>query len=463
MKVLRNNAQAATELAVFGAILIFVIGSIVRVSIQSGMEQNQALKAMRWALSQSLRGVRTENKSRDSASILVVEDRLSPDPGKFGSLERTPLLHMGYGTFSNTIFMPMDWMENKNIPIMDVFVNGKHFTFTTGRFVEYDVRLDPNNLNQIRVWDVTTDPGMNRPKYFPRVENGNWLTNCYSGVDTTIVPPRPYTIGCPIFHTVIPVNSADFCEDGTCDESVSSTAQRFDLNLNFRYDDDPQGEDRNNMVWQWKPVKGLIGSIKINADDGVYSSYDIDYDRKEEVIYAAKPAPAGHPQIIARLSVFDSQKGDINLSIDDTDRLNASVSEPMDMGIQKDVSVYTITQDGTTLQILQNKAFDPGTGNFVRSVNRKDQIDVISRMFQLSNDTGRYCPGLGQPPPTIPNSGGLPNPVEQCVNTKAPGGGDCFNQRTVSMTCFDKGTNMLFIRSRLEERRGRKWITQIEE
>ena len=84
-------------------------------------------------------------------------------------------------------------------------------------------------------------------------------------------------------------------------------------------------------------------------------------------------------------------------------------------------------------------------------------------MFQLSNDTGRFCPPTNPAPyTTIGNDpNGLKNPVEACVNT-VKGVGDCFNNITVSQTCFDKGTKMLFIRSRIQEQRGRKWVTQIQ-
>ena len=459
MKLFRNNAQAITELAIFGAILIFVIGSIIRTSAQSGMEQNQTLKAMRWALSQSLKGVRNENKSRDSASLLVIEDRLSVDAGKFGSLERAPFLHSGGGTFSNTIFMPMDWMEKRNIPVMDVFVNGDHFVFSTGRFVVYDIQLDPGNANMIRVWDLTN----NVKKYFPKVADGNWIDNCYT------IPNTTTTVGCPVFFTIVPANSAKFCkEEAACPSEVN---QRFDLNLNFNYNDDPKGVMRDYVMWQWKPIKGLTDNISINTDQGVYQSYDVDLDRKEEVIYRVNgglPSDVTalnipdilYPAVAQRIAVFDSQKGDITFTNDDTDRIGIGTSAPIAMGIQGEVSVYTLTKGGTYLHIKEGKAYVPDTGRFVRSTNRKDQVDVISRMFQLSNDNGRFCPAVGTPPSTIGNTS-VANPVETCVNTKQ-GFGDCFNGNTVSLTCFDKGTNMLFMRSRILEKRGRKWVTQVE-
>jgi hypothetical protein len=439
------------------------------------MDQNQSLKAMRWALSQSLRGVRNENKSRDSANLLVIEDRLSPDPGKFGSLERTPMIQSGSGTFSNTIFMPLDYNEDWNISVMDVFVNGEHFAFTGGRFVTYDIQPNPYNANQIRVWDLTN----HIQTCFPKVEKGNWNSACSrTDSDGNVSAPVP----CPIFFTSVPINSGKYCKErAKCDESAISFEQRYDLNLNFHYDDDPQGDVQESMLWQWQGIEGLVGNIHINTDDGVYVSYDIDYDRKEEVIYRINtpPGPNEPPindtRVAQRITVLDAQKGDIDLSIDDTDKIGGGAQkcdgdtvvyppQPMNVGLQKDVSIYTITKEGTYLQVRQGKAFNPENGNFVRNITKKDQVDVISRMFQLSNDTGRFC-GPGGRYDTIGNvpfnRGGLFNPVEVCVNSKT-GEGNCFMNTTVSQTCFDKGTKMIFIRSRIEEKRGRKWVTQLE-
>jgi hypothetical protein len=486
MGLFNDKAQAATELAVFGAILIFVVGGIIRSGVQSGMEQNQSLKAMRWALNQSFRGARSGNKSRDAANLLVIEDRLSPDPGKFGSLERMPTIQFGSGTFTNNLMMPMDWEERQNVPVMDVFVNNQHFTFTGGRFVFYDVQLvlpgdpfdsDPKFQNKIRVWDLTNGV----KQFYPRVDYGNWMPNCLATTTPGVM------IGCPIFFTITPANSVNFCSDeATCDNTVANFEQRFDLNMNFIYKDDPQGAQRNNIMWQWSPIRGLVESFDIDSKNGKYPTTDIDYDRKEEAIYGVNgPLPVGmtesatpppgtvrvppinYSEVAQRFAVYDTQKGDINSSLDDTDRYNAPPGVNMNMGIQKDVSIYTVTGGGTYLEIREGKAYVPDTGRFVRSATRRDQIDVVSRMLQLSNDTGRYCPNAGapgspgaEPPPTIADTT-LPNPVKACVNSEL-GLGNCFMPGTVNVTCFDKGTNMIFIRSQIHEQRGRKWVTQIE-
>src|ERR1041385_3807457 len=98
-----NNlrAQAATELAVFGAILVFLIGSMVRSAVSSSYQQNQQLKAMRMALLRSYQGAQAQGTGHKNASILYIEDRLSPDLGKYGASDRIPFIMQGSGTLSN--------------------------------------------------------------------------------------------------------------------------------------------------------------------------------------------------------------------------------------------------------------------------------------------------------------------------------------------------------------------------
>jgi len=136
--------QAATELAVFGAILIFIIGTVVRSAMGSSYSQNQNFKAMRMAMLASWQGSETgqgegasPNTSRNSASILFVEDRLSPDYNKYGDLDRNPFTAQGSGTFSYQLMYPLNQASDvlASLPIMDMYINGIHFPFTTANYV----------------------------------------------------------------------------------------------------------------------------------------------------------------------------------------------------------------------------------------------------------------------------------------------------------------------------------------
>ena len=469
--------QAVTELAVFGAILIFVVGSILRNAADAGMSQNQSLKAMRYAMLQSLTGIRNGVKARDSARVTFVEDRLAPEGGKFGAMERTPILQVAAATFSNTLFMPLDWLEYHNIPIVDLFVNGIHFPMTTARFVVYDLRIDPGNANQVRIWNLTT----NVIRYVPK--SGNWSDTCGGAPG-----------GCPIFYRILPSNSTKFCAT-TCTDTTITMDQRFDLNRNADFTDDPQGSERLRVVWQWEVILGLKDKLNINAKDGNFPTYDIDSDRKEETMYEANPQslwertgpnfnvqlgaePLVHPSIdltsfeaasingnvVQQLYTLDYNEGDVSSSFDDVDILAAGIA-PMDRGLQRRTSVYTQTGNGTFLEINEGRAYVPAFvpgQEFVRSTNRKDQVDVISRMFVLDNNTGRFCGTLtGTRWATIGNGvTNQPNPVQYCVNTTLFPAANCFTPATVSSTCYDAGTKILFIRSRVQDAGGRRWVTR---
>ena len=128
----------------FGAILIFLLGTIIRSAVGNSYTQNQNFKAMRmamlasWQGSESAQGLgASANLSHTSASILFVEDRLSPDMNKYGDLDRNPFIAQGSGSFSYEMLYPLDVGEaaGNNLPIMDVYINGVHFPFTTASYV----------------------------------------------------------------------------------------------------------------------------------------------------------------------------------------------------------------------------------------------------------------------------------------------------------------------------------------
>lgn len=430
------RAQAVTELAIFGMILIFVIGGILRNAADVSMTQNQMLKAMRYAMLQSLTGVRTNNKSRITASVFYLEDRLAPDAGKVGSVERFPLIQSASAKYTNNMFMPLDWGENDNLSVTDFFINGAHFVFSTSRFVVYELGLNPGNPSQVRVRNVTTG----QDRFYAK--DGNWRDNCSNG------------LGCPLFYEVTPANSSKFCL-GPCPNSAITVDQKFDLNRNNIYGDDPQGARRDEMSWQWSATLGLRSKINIDTENGDYPSFDVDGDRKDETIYRIDTIPGS--DVIQRVYVMDSNEGDMDTSYDDLDVVNGGVIRS-NRGVLKPMSIYTQTKDGTFLEINEGKAFVPsfsGGSEFVRSVTRKDQVDVISRMIRLDHNTGRLCNGLA--PVHTP---AYPNPVEFCVNSVADQNSNCFTPATISAICYDVGTNTIFVRSRIGDLGGRKWVTR---
>ena len=138
-------AQAAIELAVFGAIIIFILGTIVRSALGNAYSQNENFKAMRMAMLASWKGSELHqgkgaqaDTTHNNASILIVEDRLSPDFNKYGPLDRNLYIASASGTFTYNLYYPwqpgIDPPSNLE-PIMDIWINGQHFPFTTASYV----------------------------------------------------------------------------------------------------------------------------------------------------------------------------------------------------------------------------------------------------------------------------------------------------------------------------------------
>ncbi|MBI3314572.1 MAG: hypothetical protein HYZ86_01340 [Candidatus Omnitrophica bacterium] len=399
-----NIGQAATELAIFGAIIIFVLGVIIRTAVSSGQGQDAHLKAMRYALLQAYKSSMEQGTSRNTASILYLEDKITPDFNKYGSTERSPYMMQVSGTMTNMLLFPLDEEDlrppsTKHIPVMDVYINGKHFTFTTAAFT------------------------VNKPLTVPDNPDGRRF---YKGWDFQCGPAP-----CPLFYQIV-VNLGTTANDyGVLDAQAA-----WDLNRDDDPGNDPTGARRSGMAWHWKAVQGIesnVGQNKpifIDAKDSNYPVFDVDNDRQEEVLYNYYADVDG---VISAVTVLDYQDGDLDPSSDDAGGTHA--------GLQSDMAIYTKpafgSPKGNYLLIQQGKVWGLD-GKFVRSVNRKDQVDLVERKIQLSNDTGRMCNG------SVPD-------VEVC--------GDCFSVNNIARTCFDRAGKILYVRSRLLDKLGHFWKT----
>lgn len=381
-----QRAQAATELAIFGGIIIFLIGGIVRSAISSSYQQNDQLKAMRLALLKSYEySIKQQGVGRNAASVLYIEDRLSPDAGKYGTLERVPFIAQGSGTISNLLMYPVDQadlgnpgdMENKNIPMMDVFINGKHFTFSTAA-----LRTGTGTPIFYQISTTAGDYGL-------------------LSEDEAFNLARSPTAGIP------PVSA-----------ELGKVA-------------------RSSMAWHWKGVDPGTAAAGIDLKNGNYPSYDVDDDLREEILYGVNGTS---------VTVLDYQAGDVDLTYDTfTSMRNNGGVALVRPGLQNEVNIYTspTRPDTGYLLIKEGKMYNPEDGAFVRSVSMKDQVAVVRRRFQLSNDTGRMCNG-GSPSAQNPS-------IEQC--------GDCLSD--IAKTCFDPNSKILYVSSRIMDKRGRFWKTSV--
>jgi hypothetical protein len=524
-----KSGQAAIELAVFGAILIFVLGVIIRSALNASYLQNQNLKAMRMAMSTSFRhseglaggGGGAGDASRNSASVLIVEDRLTANSAKYGAIDRTPFIFSGSATHSRNLFLPVDADEDFNMPVFDVFVNGIHFPFSTAKFkrvclaetegecgvkdVDYD-EFAPVTWDPLCATQCPTSVAL-RPQGCPACPEEQ-LPGCPTCVMCPAGPPgppctvpsptcppascpvceSPSAVGCARLYSRVPNHPLieKWCDhDGgalvnQCPVNNISADERFDLDRSGGPDvPGTQGTPRSEFSWQWFAVMAFdetrdAKKTFLNFAEGLTTSdnsqnleVDIDGDIKtERIMEYSEVLPAG---VITKVIVMDFQEGDMDFSINDGD------TKPRP-GFTRDVEMRTYTREGTYLLIDEGKLFNDNR-QYIRTAQKQDQIDIIMRFFQLSNDTGRFCyngvPTDWENPPVNPITGrpvvsgveGLKNPVEACNN--------CFTTANMSKTCMftgdlanlDENGNlnprhpMIYVRSRIENRRGRKWVT----
>jgi len=320
MHIRRQKAQTVIELAVFGAILIFVLGAIIRAAVGSGNQQHAMLKATRMAMTTS--HLHSEGKriaSRNLASVLIVEDRLSVASAKYGAIDRVPSMMQGSAVHSPNLFMPIDFGHEEDLPIMDLYVNARHFALSVAAFKTIHLAQGCANEPSPCPADCKGDCSASSRKYFrgTDVESGDefWEENCIehtttqppaacanadpcpaacnvdcSPASTGTYQPDPIVeyLGCAKLYTIIdnhpliarwcddddpaalkscsipvpPCSSLDFPEPG-CNLSADGSGGRFDLDredLDGLSDTDyppvVPPEQREGFSWQWYLVMG---------------------------------------------------------------------------------------------------------------------------------------------------------------------------------------------------------------
>ena len=431
----QQKAQTAVELAVFGSILIFTLGVIINSVTTRGNEQQAAFRANRLALTLSFSSTASMKlAARSRTSVLIIEDRLTAASAKYGAVDRTPYMVQATATHSTNMFMPVDFGDDEDLPVLDVFVNGKHFTFTTSKFKTVTLPTGcPGGASSCPEWEGNCLGTEGCAKLYTVIDNHPLMERW---CDDGLVNPIP----CPVACSVSPVPGCNLSAD-----------ERFDLDRNNL--DGKPGDivvppaERKRFSWQWYLVMAAADFSNmaegINLGENKNVEVDVDQDLKLEHI-AKFVTSAG---VITSVDVLDSQDGDIDLTHNDGDL-------GWQPGFTRDARVYTFVKTagpggGTYLQIDEGKLFSTSsdTRQYIRTVSKKDTIDMIERVFKVSNNTGNLCSpaGVSQQPA-----------IEICAVTSD----ECFNpEENRSKTCFDIPNLMLFIRSRIQDFRGRKWIT----
>jgi len=252
-------AQSAAELAIFGGILIFVIGSIARLGLSNTTGMNSQLKALRLALSESYKtaegfyapGTEDYFAARNEGAVLLLEDRLTVDAGKkLRTRDRIPFMALGNGSFSKNMFFTPDVVDAPTqVPIYDIIVNGQRFPFTTAGVKEVPITASV----------------------------------------FTAVPNMPA--------------SEDWCVTVDC-------ANRFDLDRDGT--PDVPAADWASFAWQWMEV------TELDPEKADTTSVDVDGDLKEEVIIDLRPVDIAGV-VTPVVTVMDYQDGDLDFTAGDSD------------------------------------------------------------------------------------------------------------------------------------------------
>lgn len=516
-------AQAATELAVFGAILLFLIGGLIRVGFQQSMTMNQQLRALRLALSESWRTSQGEYSdgvasiSRSPANIMIIEDRLSVDAGqKMGTRDRIPFVATGSGTFTQNMFYSFEpWIE-RDIPVLDIFVNGQRFPLTIARY-RTDVPL-PSPASLLPCQNAAGHPTDTRCKEEECIQAPAPLwdsSTTYNVNDYVIYNLRRYR-AIQISQDKNPASELTYwTEQNAYSPCIIFFRREFNYYRNIKFDkmealgDDPGSDPkfhirfdlkfegtpnsdlnmenfRGDFTWQWVPVAAVSADTDLAATVEAWGTeklapkkdepvlVDIDGDFEMEAVYTTTNKPNGSVETV---NYLDSQGGDINMGYK-PEGLEDSV------GIQVEAQMFSYTASapkwgaGTYYRIEQGE-IRTLSGRFIRNTTRNDHVDLVMRILRLSNDTGRFCSG-GTPVAWggSVNCGaaglcGLTNPVKVCIpkgTTCVTVDGNplscCFEKtgtvNAIEQTCMDLNDNTIYIRSLLKNIKGSRWITRVD-
>ena len=547
-------------MAIFGAILIFIIGSIIKAGMQVSMLNNMQLRALRLALSESYRTSEGEYigfagdegaNSRNVASVIILEDRLSVDAGrKFGSRDRFPISASANATLSKNLFRPTDFGDRADLPLSDVYVNGQRFPLLGADYkTVYLANADgskpawiPNCGGSAPAFFNSSAPPADPPYglcwwnscaassscvfvgYGADYELG-YMNECVlaaGGAGTGTYDLVTNNVGCTLMFTISGnyPKSKTCCFGTTCTKACSNLPQDVRFDYDFDGVTDVPAGDRDGMMWQWFLIAGVrdgtpltlpwggVPGIFVDPSgekSGKNTMLDVDGDYYEESVLNYSVLSSG---VLRAVHVMDNEEGDMNSSFMSDNRIagewrfagtiggscgatptgncvigatttgdnSAGVCSnykclERSVGFTEGAQVYTFTESnpgqetgqGTYVRVEEGPVYDISTAQFTRSTERHDQLDVVERLVQLSRDTGRFCaddvnPRVWGTSAWARSNGvyGIPNPVEVC--TRPTHGTNCYQAGASQLTCFDRDNLILFVRSRVADLRGRRWI-----
>lgn len=138
-KMLTNKAQSILELAIFGSIILFLLGVLIQYGISFNYQQHLAMQTFRKALQIS----RNRSMGSPQVSLTAVKDLPVPDPSNpLGVVETSPVTAGASGIWSIDLYAESLGDENappedKSLPKTDIIINAIQKTYKTAKFGYY--------------------------------------------------------------------------------------------------------------------------------------------------------------------------------------------------------------------------------------------------------------------------------------------------------------------------------------
>ncbi len=393
-----KQAQGLIELSVFGSILIFLLAVIISQGIDAATANSRNSVLMRKALLTSYLG----DYFSISPSFFVVEDRITPGVTKYGEIDRQAYMFSGNGTLSSWLYYTPDDDEAGATQHMTVFVNGQRFNIPTTAQTDATVSTGSGLAGSGSGNSVEINDRLNR-------ENGAFCTHEKNTADN-----EKYC------HSI-----GEELEDGyICTEA--RMIERFNLKRVAGVTALP--ENYADLSWQWRCERPDTVYAEVTKPVGGFPSYDFNGDLVEESIYMMKKQ--GSDYVIRSIAQGVG-----------ADNPNCVAS-----GLLPEMSIYTNNQN--VFLKIEEDAGNHRTRN-VKSSSGKNQVDLIERQYQIPRGVGANIGGVA-------SCASLGRTIG--CDEKVPQGNLCCFQGSLRwQTCLDTSTNILYIRSILNNTRQTSW------
>lgn len=128
-----NKGQSLLELAVFGSILLFVLGLFIQYGMRMNYQQRLQMQTFRKALKRASEVGGTYRY----VTWLTLEDKPLPEAqGQFGIASRSPYSSAASGVWSQDLYAEFEYGKEEDLPRIELEINQKRYTFTTAAYRE---------------------------------------------------------------------------------------------------------------------------------------------------------------------------------------------------------------------------------------------------------------------------------------------------------------------------------------